>query len=152
MTNKDAIPLPYAIALGLGCDRGTPADVIAFAVDTALARIGATNAQVKAAASITLKADEAGLLALAAAHGWPITFYTPEQLAAVPVPNPSETVCQYTGTPSVSEAAALLAGAGVLGRSEALPMTALLVEKFKHRGADGRNATVSIARCDGFPL
>jgi cobalt-precorrin 5A hydrolase len=59
-------------------------------------------------------------------------------------------VRQYTGTPSVSEAAALLAGAGVLGRSEALPMTALLVEKFKHRGADGRNATVSIARCDSF--
>jgi cobalt-precorrin 5A hydrolase len=54
------------------------------------------------------------------------------------VPNPSETVRRYTGTPSVSEAAALLAaGAG---------MEALLVEKHKHRGPDGRNATVSVAR------
>jgi len=65
------------------------------------------------------------------------------------VPNPSETVRKYTGSPSVSEAAALLAA------SAAGPVpgaTALLVEKHKHRGADGRNATVSLARCHGFPL
>ena len=54
------------------------------------------------------------------------------------MPNPSETVRKYTGTPSVSEAAALLAaGAG---------MDQLIVEKLKFRGPDGRNATVSIAR------
>ena len=62
-----------------------------------------------AAASITLKAKEPGLLALVAERGWPMRFYTPAELAAVPVPNPSETVLRYTGTPSVSEAAALLA-------------------------------------------
>jgi len=55
----------------------------------------------------------------------------------VPVPNPSETVRKHTGTPSVSEAAALLAaGAGAQ----------LLLEKHRLRGPDGRNATVSIAR------
>ena len=48
---------------------------------------------------------------------------------------------------TISEAAALLAGAQALGLAQALPMQALLVEKVKHRGADGRNATVSIARC-----
>ena len=61
-------------------------------------------------------------------------------LAQVAVPNPSETVRKYTGTPSVSEAAALLAA------GPHTPMTALVVEKHKHRGADGKNATVSIAR------
>ena len=60
------------------------------------------------------------------------------ELASVPVPHPSETVRKYTGTPSVSEAAALLAaGAG---------MDQLIVEKLRYRGPDGRNATVSIAR------
>ena len=54
--------------------------------------------------------------------------------------HPSETVRRYTGTPSVSEAAALLAA------GPDTPMTALVVEKHKHKGADGRNATVSIAR------
>jgi cobalt-precorrin 5A hydrolase len=69
-----------------------------------------------------------------------LRFYPPEQLAAVPVPNPSETVRKHTGTPSVSEAAALLA-AGAAGPE------ALLVEKHKCRGTDGRSATVSVARC-----
>ena len=138
------------VAVGLGCDRGAPLATLRHALLAALAQAGAQASQVVAAASITLKADEVGLLALAAEQGWAIVFYAPEQLAEVPVPNPSETVRRYTGTPSVSEAAALLAGARVLGLEQALPMTALVVEKFKHRGADGRNATVSIARCDRF--
>lgn len=125
-------------ALGIGCDRGTPVDTLARAVAEALAQAGCGD--VAAVASITLKADEPGLLALAAQRGWALRFYAPEQLAAVPVPNPSETVRKYTGTPSVSEAAALLA-AGAAGPE------ALLVEKHKHRGTDGRSATVSVARC-----
>ena len=67
-----------------------------------------------------------------------IRFYTAAELAQVEVPNPSATVLKYTGTPSVSEAAALLA-AGTDLRD-------LLIEKHKLRGPDGRNATVSIAR------
>jgi cobalt-precorrin 5A hydrolase len=129
-----------AYAIGLGCDRGVALETVRAAVTLALAEAGATVAQVVAAASITLKQDEAALLALAQEYGWPLHFYPPEQLAAVTVPNPSETVRRYTGTPSVSEAAALLAA------GPATPMAALVVEKYKHRGADGRNATVSIAR------
>jgi cobalt-precorrin 5A hydrolase len=126
------------LALGLGCDRGTPLETIEEAVAQALASIGAGWDDVAAAASIDLKADEAGLLALARSRGWTLRFHAAAELAAVPVPNPSETVRRYTGTPSVSEAAALLAaGAGV---------NALLVEKHKHRGQDGHNATVSVAR------
>ena len=140
---------PLRIAVGLGCDRGTPLATLQQALGEALALAGACMADVAAAASIDLKADEPGLLALAALHGWPMTFYTPAQLAAVPVPNPSETVRRHTGSPSVSEAAALLAASP---EGQVLPGTALLVEKHKFKGADGRNATVSLARCHGFPL
>ena len=140
---------PLEIAVGLGCDRGTPLATLQQALDEALALAGACVADVAAAASIDLKADEPGLLALAALHGWPMTFYTPAQLAAVPVPNPSETVRRHTGSPSVSEAAALLAASTA---GQVLPGTALLVEKHKCKGADGRNATVSLARRHSFPL
>lgn len=126
-------------AVGLGCDRGTPEATLQQVLDDALTGLGAQPAQVVAAASIDLKADEAGLLALAQTHGWAMQFYPAARLAEVPVPHPSETVRRHTGTPSVSEASALLAGGG-------LPMTALVVEKHKHRGADGRHATISIAR------
>lgn len=133
---------PGPVALGLGCDRGTPAETIARAVDEALALAGASLADVRAVASIDLKADEAGLLALAARHGWNIVFHPAAALAAVEVPNPSETVRRYTGTPSVSEAAALLAA----GTGTDTNLTQLIVEKHKLRGPDGRNATVSVAR------
>ena len=42
-------------------------------------------------------------------EGYPVTFYTAGQLAAVSVPTPSQTVADHVGTPSVCEAAALLA-------------------------------------------
>ncbi|WP_164844448.1 cobalamin biosynthesis protein [Azoarcus sp. DN11] len=126
------------VALGLGCDRGTPAQTIARAIDEALAQAGASLADVRAVASIDLKADELGLLEIATNLGWTIAFHPAAALAAVPVPNPSETVRRYTGTPSVSEAAALIA-AGT-------DLTQLVVEKHKLRGPDGRNATVSVAR------
>ncbi len=137
--NSDITTARYAI--GLGCDRDTPEATLQQVLDAALARLGASPAQVAAAASIDLKADEAGLLALARNHGWTLRFYPAAELAGVPVPQPSETVRRHTGTPSVSEASALLAGGG-------LPMTALVVEKLKHRGTDGRHATISIARID----
>ena len=127
------------LALGLGCDRNTPEATLRQAVAQALAQLGADWADVAAVASITLKADEPGLLALCTAQGWAPQFYPPEQLAQVAVPNPSETVRRYTGTPSVSEAAALLA-AGRPGE-----LLALRLEKHRVKGADGRNATVSVA-------
>ena len=126
------------LALGLGCDRNTPAATIQQVIDEALTQAGATLADVRAVASIDLKADEVGLAEVAAANGWSIRFYPAAELATVDVPNPSETVRKYTGTPSVSEAAAILV-AGADQRH-------LIIEKHKLRGPDGRNATVSIVR------
>ena len=126
------------IALGIGCDRGTPSSTIALAVDQALASCGAATGDVAAVASIDLKEDEAGLLEFARVSGWTIAFYSAAELAAIDVANPSETVRRHTGTPSVSEAAALLVGA--------VDKSQLLIEKHRLRGPDGRNATVSIAR------
>ena len=126
------------IALGLGCDRNTPLATVKAAIDQALALCQASLDDVNAVASIDLKADEPALLQLAAEQGWNIRFYPAQELAQVDVPNPSETVRKHTGTPSVSEAAALLAAGA--------DITKLIIEKHRHRGLDGRNATVSIAR------
>jgi cobalt-precorrin 5A hydrolase len=126
------------VALGIGCDRGTPAATIAQCIVEALAVSGVTLANVGAVASIDLKANEAGMQEVARAHGWTIVFYPAAALAQVAVPNPSATVRRHTGTPSVAEAAALLAAGA--------DMSHLLLEKHKRRGPDGRNATLSIAR------
>ena len=138
VASQSSAPVALALAIGLGCDRGTPLATVQQCLQQALALAGGTQADVAVLASIEAKADEAAFLQLAAQHGLPLHWYSAAQLAAVPVPNPSATVLRHVGTPSVSEAAALLAGR--------VPMSALLVEKHKHRGPDGKNATVSMAR------
>lgn len=156
---KDAEPGPpetRLCALGLGCDRGTPTATLHQAIAQALDKAGLHWQQVAVVASIDLKADEVCMQEIARQQHWHIRFFPAPQLASVDVPNPSETVRKYTGTPSVSEAAALLAGGLLAGglhlgqsqsqsHAQALPATHLLVEKHKLRGPDGRNATVSIA-------
>ena len=96
------------VVLGIGCDRNTPYATLAQAIDEALARLRASWGDVRAVASIDLKADEVAMQELQRQRGHIIHFYPAAWLAQVPVPNPSETVRKYTGTPSVSEAAALL--------------------------------------------
>lgn len=125
------------LAVGLGCDRGTPLATVLHTLDAALAQAGLLREQVRVLATIEAKRDELALIELAAQGGWPLRFFSVAELAAVPVPNPSATVLRYMGTPSVSEAAALLAAQATVEQ--------LIVEKFKYMGDDGRNATVSIA-------
>ncbi|MCP4933282.1 MAG: cobalamin biosynthesis protein [bacterium] len=126
------------VILGIGCDRGTPKATLEVAIDLALATIDLARNTVKSLATIDKKNDEVALLTLSRDHDWPLQFYSAKQLAAVPVPNPSEVVRKYMGTPAVSEAAAILAAN--------TDMSNLLVEKFKHKGADGKNATISIVK------
>lgn len=126
------------VVLGMGCDRGTSQQTLETAIDQALALVAQPRSAITALATIDKKNDEEALLALSSQHHWPIHFYPAEELAAVPVPNPSETVRKYMGTPAVAEAAAMLAAnSGVEN---------LILEKHKYRGSDGKNATVSIVR------
>jgi cobalt-precorrin 5A hydrolase len=124
------------LSIGLGCDRGTPLETLRSALATTLADHHLEQEDITHLATIDIKGDEVGLLALAEEMTLPLTLYPPSQLAQVPVPSPSETVLRYTGTPSVSEAAALLAAN--------TGMENLLVEKQRFKGPDGKNATVSI--------
>lgn len=127
------------LAVGLGCDRGTPLATVAHTLDAALTQAGMVRAQVAVLASIEAKRDELAFSELAAQGGWPLRFFSAAELAEVTVPNPSATVLRHMGTPSVSEAAAILAGQTT--------SASLVVEKFKYQGPDGRHATASIAIC-----
>ncbi|KAA6186940.1 cobalamin biosynthesis protein [Thiohalocapsa marina] len=122
-----------AIALGLGCRRGVSLADLEQAVDAALRPLG--QVRVCRLASHCRKADEPALLALARARGWPLQFFPEEALAAVAVPTASARVARVIGTPSVAEAAALLAAGG----------GELLLPRCVWRGADGKAVTVAAA-------
>ncbi|MBB1073061.1 cobalamin biosynthesis protein [Rhodoferax sp. 4810] len=127
------------LALGLGCDRGTAFAALDQAIDAALTLIGAERNQIAVMATIDRKADELGLIELAAHYQWPVYYYSAAQLAQVTVSQPSETVRHYMQTPSVSAAAALLAAHAGANN------TALQLEKYRWRAASGHHVTVSIA-------
>ncbi len=126
------------LVLGLGCDRGTPLITVETAIAKALASANLSLGQVIQLASIDKKQDESAFLQIAEKYALPMQFYPAEVLAKVPVPSPSAVVMKYVGTPSVSEAAAILAAQ--------TDMSDLLVEKYKYRGEEGKNATVSIVQ------
>jgi cobalamin biosynthesis protein CbiG len=78
-------------------------------VEAGLAAAGVRADQVDVLASAELKAREEAVLALAAARGWRLMFFTADALAGVTVPTPSAVVARHVGTASVAEASALLA-------------------------------------------
>jgi len=126
------------VILGIGCDRGTPLQTLEDVIDLALSSVNLERQSVQQLATIDKKNDEQAILQLAEKYHWPLNFYPAEQLAQVEVPSPSAVVLKYMGTSSVSEAAAIL--------TANTDMDDLIVEKFKHRGTDGKNATISIVK------
>lgn len=126
------------VMIGMGCDRNASLQTLEIALEQALQLADLQQDSIVGLASIDKKNDEMALLELARKNGWQLHFFTAEELAKVTVPNPSEIVRKYMGTPAVAEAAALLAAN--------TQMQNLLIEKHKYLGEDGKNATISIAK------
>lgn len=101
--------VPPVIHLGIGCRRGTPEGAIRAAVEQVLAEHGIHPRAVRCAASIDLKKDEPGLLAFCESRGWPLAFYSAEELAAAEGEfTPSQRVLRITGVDNVCERSAML--------------------------------------------
>ncbi len=107
---------PPVLAVGVGCNRGTPAEEITDAIRTALDEAGLAPESVAMAATVEDKATETGLIrALHHDLGWPLEVYRRQELSQVSedaLPNPSEAAKKYLGVPGVAEPSALLAARG----------------------------------------
>lgn len=100
---------PPSLVVGVGASRGVSAEEVDGLVTTALAEARLSPLSVVTMATADLKADEVGIVAVAAARALPLATFSVAALTAVEVPTPSEVVRAAVGTPSVAEAAALLA-------------------------------------------
>jgi cobalt-precorrin 5A hydrolase/precorrin-3B C17-methyltransferase len=98
---------PADLVVGIGCERGVSVDEVTALLDR-LPDFGLDPAAVVAITSLDLKADESALLEIAAARGLPFVTHPASVLADQDVPTPSEVVFGEVGTPSVSEASALV--------------------------------------------
>lgn len=113
--------IPKILHLGIGCRKGTPVETIREAVDEVLLEHNIDQRAIKCAASIDLKAEEAGLLQYCGEQKLPVTFYTAEELKAVPGEfTPSAFVKSITGVDNVCERSALIGAEKLIVRKTAL--------------------------------
>ena len=85
--------------------------------------------------TIDVKQDEEFVELLEDEYDEEVVFFTAEELAAVEVPNPSETVAKHVGTPSVCEAAAILGsnhGKLIIPKVKGKNWTAALAIDYQH--------------------
>lgn len=111
---------PRVLWIGIGCERGSSKTLVEQAVQEALRASHLAEAAIAGIATIDLKADEVGLVEYCRERNLPLRCFTAEELRSVRVPTPSTIVEAEVGTPSVSEAAAILAAAAetdILGGS-----------------------------------
>ncbi|MBE9112306.1 precorrin-3B C(17)-methyltransferase [Nodosilinea sp. LEGE 07298] len=133
---------PRVLWVGIGCERGTPQAVIEAAIERIFRAGHFAQEAIAGIASLDLKADEVGVVALCAERQWPLRCFTAEELKVVPVPNPSMVVEQAVQTPSVAEAAAILAATEASGGQLRVAKQVVRVE-----GQPGA-VTVAIAQAD----
>ena len=128
---------PPTLCLGIGCNRNTPQEEIAAAVEKTLKDFGLSPLSVFRVAPVDKKADEGGLKAFVASMKVPFVTYPPDALNAVSESHTglspdSEHAMRHVGVKGVAEPAALLS-AGTEAR--------LIVPKQKIG-----NVTVAVAR------
>ncbi len=105
---------PPSLVVGMGCNRGTPVGSLRDLLHDTLAAVGLADESVAALTSVDAKADEAGLIELAAELGVEFCTFEAAALATHEVPNPSAHALAAVGTPSVAEASVLAAGAELI--------------------------------------
>lgn len=137
ITTARTYTTPLLVA-GIGCDRGCPMDTLLQLMETTLAQHGLPLAHLKAIASISLKANETGLLTLAEHLQLPTVFLPATTLNRYTdqLTQRSDIVLRETGCYGVAEAAALAHAEQLAGSPAELVIP-------KHKNA---RATFAVAR------
>ena len=107
---KTLLLVPRILHLGVGCKRNTPAENIRRAVQAVLESANLSPRAIASVASIDVKRDEAGLIEYCASANLPVTFYSAEELRALPGNFSASNFVQNTvGVDNVCERAAMRA-------------------------------------------
>jgi len=112
--SKSVVYRPKSLVVGVGLHRDTDKDTIEEGINAVLKEKGLSFQSIRNISSINREVNIRGLEEFSKKYGLPIQIYEKNVLAKVNVPNPSQTVQKFEGTPSVSEASSLLSSKGEL--------------------------------------
>jgi cobalt-precorrin 5A hydrolase / precorrin-3B C17-methyltransferase len=122
------------IWVGIGCQRGITSAEISEAIEFIFTKFELPIGEIVGMATIDCKVDEMGLIEYCRDRHLSLLFYDPDSLASMSVENPSDRVAGAISTPSVAEAAALIA------TNTDRP----IVPKQNYRCQSGRSISISI--------
>jgi cobalt-precorrin 5A hydrolase len=120
--------------VGIGLHWDTNKDVIEFGIKKVLKEKGLSFQSIRNISSINREVEVKGLEEFSKQYGIPIENFDKHKLATVSVPNPSQTVQKFEGTPSVSEASSLLSSRGelIVPKQKFPPNLTLAVSRIMH--------------------
>lgn len=128
---RSVIYRPKTLVVGVGLHWDTTSDTIKEGMNFCISKFKLSPKSVAKFASIKKEADVKGLQELSGQMNVPLEYFDKTDLSAISIPNPSDVVQTFEGTPSVSEASAIKASGGEL-----------IVQKHKFPP----NLTIAIAR------
>lgn len=105
---------PPSLVVGVGLHRTTTADKIVSCINECLVKHNLSGLSIHKMASLKKPTPVQGLIQAGERMNIPVTYVERDTLAQADTPNPSGVVEKFEGTPSVSEAAALLVSGGNL--------------------------------------
>lgn len=131
LLGRAVIYRPKTLVVGVGLHWDTSAATIREGLEFCLSKFKLSEKSVARFASIRKESQVEGLREVAEEMKVPVDYFDKQDLAGVAIPNPSEVVQTFEGTPSVSEASAIKSSGGTL-----------VVEKQKFPP----NLTIAVAR------
>jgi cobalt-precorrin 5A hydrolase len=141
--------------VGIGCKRGTSWQLIDWAIEQVFRENQLCQSAIAGIATIDTKASEVGLVELCHLRNLPLTSFSAEILRCVCVPNPATITERKVGTPSVAEAAAILAAnliASPFNSTEGLGMRLLVPKQiFQLKGQPGA-VTLAVAQASNMSI
>ncbi len=111
---KSVVYRPQTLVAGIGLHGDTSKEKIKESLFVCLSKYSLSSKSVARLVSLKKPKDIQGLIDAAGDLGVSLEYFDRDDLAQISIPNPSEMVQAYEGTPSVSEAAAIKASQGKL--------------------------------------
>ncbi|MCL6755059.1 cobalamin biosynthesis protein [Nostoc sp. CCCryo 231-06] len=145
--------------VGIGCKRGTSWQLIDGAIEQIFRENQLFQSAIAGLATIDTKASEVGLIELCNLRNLPLKTFSAQILRSVCVPNPATITDHKVGTPSVAEAAAILAAtqtplltASPFTSIEALGVRFLILKQiFQLEGQPGA-VTLAVAQASNMSI
>ncbi|MGB0027262.1 MAG: cobalamin biosynthesis protein [Nitrososphaeraceae archaeon] len=111
---KSVIYRPKSLVVGVGLHWDTSKDTISKGIETLMQKNDLSFNSIRNISSLRREKEVSGLQEFSSEFKIPIQMFNKEELASIPVPNPSKIVNKFEGTSSVAESSAILSSRGVL--------------------------------------